>query len=177
MSLVMAKLEELINEIGEDEIINIITYLNRTEKLNDILKGCGLAHLVKDRNAYSYCTYKSGKIVVLGDSQVKERILIAICKELGIYEDRIELCLDYDKVQTYDIKKLHYNTNYAVILVGAVPHSAIGKGKSRSLIAELESKEGYPPVIRLGTESDLKITKTNFKFAITKLIEEKRIVV
>lgn len=60
---------------------------------------------------------------------------------------------------------MQYNPNYRLVIVGPMPHSTTGKGESRSTISELENGNGYPKVIRLGS-NELKITKTNFKQAL-----------
>ena len=46
-----------------------------------------------------------------------------------------------------------------------MPHSTAGKGDSSSAIANMENGNGYPKIIRLGS-NELKITKTNFKIRI-----------
>lgn len=155
-----------------EEILDVIRYrvtlANRTEKLDSLLKDWGLTEFIPNEEDDRY---KSGKIVVIGGSDVDERILSGICKNYGIGKERLEFCLDYDKAQTYNYKKLRYNSAYSVVLFGAVPHSATGKGDSGSVIAELESQSGYPPIKRLMAGSELKITKSNFKNIIKELID------
>ena len=50
-----------------------------------------------------------------------------------------------------------------------MPHSTAGKGDSSSAIAEMETRDGYPRVVRLGA-NELKISKTSFKNALQELI-------
>lgn len=57
-------------------------------------------------------------------------------------------------------------------MIGPVPHSSVGKNDSSSVIAEMKNEEGYPKVIVLDDSNGLKITKTNFKEKLYKLIEE-----
>lgn len=159
-----------VEEIEEilDEIQKRVTFANRTDELDSLLKDWGLTEFISKEDD----RYKSGKIVVIAGSEVKERILVAICKEFNIGKDRLEFCLDYDKAQTYNYWKLRNNPSYSVILFGAVPHSATGKGVSGSVVAELESQSGYPPIKRLTTGGgELKITKSNFKCAIKELLD------
>lgn len=160
-----------VEEIEEilDEIQKRITYANRTDELDILLKECGLTDFIQEEVEDRY---KSGKIVVIGGSDVEENILVGICKRFGIDKDRLEFCLDYNKAQTYNYRKLRYNQSYSVVLFGAVPHSATGKGDSGSVIAELESQNGYPPVRRLMAGNELKITKSNFKSTINDLISK-----
>lgn len=163
----MVRGKEEIEEIL-DEIQKRVTFANRTDELDSLLKNWGLTEFISNEEDDRY---KSGKIVVIAGSEVEERILVAICKEFNIGKDRLEFCLDYDKAQTYNYKKLRYNSAYSVVLFGAVPHSATGKGGSGSVVAELESQSGYPPIKRLMAGSELKITKSNFKNMIKELID------
>ena len=88
---------------------------------------------------------------MIGNSQVKERDLLGIVKNLGLDKDRFEFCLDYDAIETYNFKKLQWNINYRLVIVGPMPHSTTGKINSRSTISEMEKPDnGYPKVIRLG---------------------------
>ncbi len=159
----MEEIEEIL-----DEIQKRVTFANRTDELDSLLKDWGLTEFISNEEDDRY---KSGKIVVIAGSEVEERILVAICKNCGIGKERLEFCLDYDKAQTYNYKKLRYNSAYSVVLFGAVPHSATGKGDSGSVVAELESQSGYPPIKRLMAGSELKITKSNFKNAIKELLD------
>ena len=159
----MEEIEEIL-----DEIQKRVTFANRTDELDSLLKDWGLTEFISNEEDDRY---KSGKIVVIGGSDVDERILSGICKNYGIGKERLEFCLDYDKAQTYNYKKLRYNQAYSVVLFGAVPHSATGKGDSGSVVAELESQSGYPPIKRLMAGSELKITKSNFKNMIKELID------
>lgn len=61
-----------------------------------------------------------------------------------------------------------------MIMVGPMPHSGTSKGDSGSVIAKIESTEGYPPVVRLGTNG-LKITKTDFRNKLKEMIDTKKI--
>ena len=154
------RLEDIIDAVTEK-----IYLANRTGKLESLLDGWGLRDLM-DNDALSsndfYDTHKDGKIVVLGSSQVKEHDLLGIVKNLGFDKDRFEFCLEYKEIVNYPFSKLQYNPNYRLVIVGTMPHSTAGKGYSSSAIADMEKGNGYPKVIRLGS-NELKITKTNFK--------------
>lgn len=159
------RLEEII-----DTIVEKITLANRTGQLEEMLEQWGLEDLIDKKQQSSndfYDTYKDGKIVVLGGSQVKEKVLLGIIKELGLDKDRFEFCLDYDSIVRYQFSKLQYNPNYRLVIVGSMPHSTAGKGDSSSAISEMEKGNGYPKVVRLGS-NELKITKTGF----TKALQE-----
>jgi hypothetical protein len=54
-----------------------------------------------------------------------------------------------------------------------MPHSAKDKGDSGSIISEIESRpDFYPRMVRMGSEGNLKITKTGFKNVLYQLIQE-----
>ncbi len=159
------ELEEVIEKITEK-----ITYANRSENLEALLSEWGLSELLPQSTAYE--TIKDGKIVIVGACEVKENILNGIIKSLGLEKKRFEFCLGYEKAKTFQYKKLRYNPNYRVIIFGPVPHSSTGKNDSSSVIAEMKKHEGYPRVEVLGGNNGLKITKSNFRDTLAKLIEE-----
>ena len=157
------RLEELIDTITEKIIL-----ANRMDELDNLLDSWGLHDLIENEPLSSdtfYDTYRKGKIVVLGSSQVKEHDLLGIVKSLGLDKDRFEFCLDYKQIVSYPFSKLQYNPDYRLVIVGAMPHSTAGKGDSSSAIADMEKGNGYPKVIRLGS-NELKISKSNFKKAL-----------
>ncbi len=159
------RLEEII-----DTVTAKISRANRMDELESLLESWGLQELIDpapESNTF-YETRKNGKIVVIGASQVKERDLLGIVKKLGLDKDRFEFCLDYDAIETYNFKKLQWDINYRLVIVGPMPHSTTGKGNSRSTISEMEKPDnGYPKVIRLGS-NELKISKSNFQELLEK---------
>lgn len=159
------EIEDILDEIRKKVIIS-----NRLDELDKLLEQWGFTDFIQDEPEERY---KSGKIVVIGGSDVEERILVGICKAFNIGKDRLEFCLDYNKAQKYDYRKLRHNPSYSVVLFGSVPHSATGKSDAGSVIAEIEKQSGYPPVKRLMAGNELKITKSNFKIAIKELLDDK----
>ena len=160
--LSIEELEELFEEVER-----LLSKANRMGILDELLEKIGIS-----RHKEPVCdTYRSGKILVIGSSAVKENVLTKIAADMGIDKKRLEFCLDYKDSKTYDYKKLYYNPYYSVVIFGGVPHSSTGKGDSSSVIAEMESKEGYPRVERLCSNNELKITKTNFREKLNQLIE------
>lgn len=159
------ELEDLMEKIYET-----VTLANRCGELNTLLLKWGLQEFAAKSSAYD--TEKNGKIVVIGASEVKENVLIGIIKELGLNKDRFEFCLDYKDAKTYPYKKLQYDTNYRAVLFGPVPHSSTGKKDSSSVIAEMREKEGYPRVEILNGNNAIKITKSNFKRTLSRLIQD-----
>lgn len=67
---------------------------------------------------------------------------------------------------------MQYAPQYRLILFGPVPHSGYGKGDSGSIIAELEKSPAYPRVERLTSGNELKITKSNFRDMLERMIKE-----
>ena len=158
-------LEERIKPELDDRLSELLANLNLAGKLEEFLKLLGLDKLLQQESGYQ--VYKTGKIVVLGESSVKSKVLLAIAKDLGLDKDRFELCLDYDAAKRYDTRKMQWKANYSLVMAGPMPHSGHGKGDSSSIIAEMENEDGYPPVVRLEAGNNgLKITKTNFREAL-----------
>lgn len=160
-----------------EEVIEAVTakimLANRTEILGELLRGWGLQDLIETESVYD--TDPKGKIVVIAGSEVKEKELLGVVKSLGFDKSRFEFCLEYEKTKMYNYKKLRYNPNYRVVMFGAVPHSSKGKNDSGSVISEMQTNEGYPRVVALSDGNCAKLTKSNFKEALQKLIDERYI--
>ena len=162
-----------INELNDllEEIQHRVIEANRKGTLEELLEAWGMKDLVHSE-APKFESYKTGKIVVIGQSEVKEEMLKQIANKAGIDKNRFEFCLDYEQTKSYNYRKLQYEPLYRVVLVGPTPHKTEGTGESSSVIAEMENGEGYPRVIRLMAGEKLKITKTNFKNALADLLSE-----
>ena len=166
----LSELETEILQILPEKITEILSRANRNGQLEELLRIMGLSDLIGSGNTFE--TYKEGKIVVVGGTEVKEETLASIGKQMGIDKRRFEFCLDYKEIQKYDFRKMQYAPQYRVVLFGPVPHSGHGKGDSGSIIAEIEKSEAFPRVERLISGQELKITKTNFREKLKQLIEE-----
>ncbi len=166
----LSELEEKIKEVLPEKLTEILSRTNRTEELKDLLRLLGLSDLLQNEN--DYITYKDGIIVVIGATEVKEEVLLAIGKNLGFNKNRFEFCLDYKAAQKYDFRKMEYSSFYRVILFGPTPHSGHGKGDSGSIISGIEKRPGYPRVERLLNGQELKITRSNFRQKLEQLLAE-----
>ena len=166
----LTQLEDDIMDVLPEKITSILTKANINGTLEDLLDLLGLSELLGAENQFE--TYKDGKIVVIGGTEVKEEVLLSIAKQLGIDKKRFEFCLDYESIQKYDFRKMQYAPQYRIVLFGPAPHSCYGKGDSGSIIAEMEHSEAYPRVERLMSGSDLKITKSNFREKLQQLLQE-----
>lgn len=96
-----------IEEIGEleeeikENLLEILCRLNREEgKLEELLTLLGI-----EEEETVYETSRSGKIIVIGDSKVPERVLLAVARDLGLSKARFEFELDYTAAEKYDFKK------------------------------------------------------------------------
>ena len=163
----LLELEEAMTLELRDGLTGILSRLNRFGQLENLLDLLGMRHLLQKESGYE--VYKSGKIIVIGQSEVKQDVLLAVAKKQGIDKSRIELYLDYEDAKTFNFKKMQWQPSYSLVIVGPMPHSALGKGDYSSVIAAMEQEDGYPPVIRLGNGT-LKITKSGFRDKLKELI-------
>lgn len=150
-----------------EEIRKKVFYANRMDELDNLLVRWGIT----EDAPVEVNRFKYGKLAVIGGSDVNKSVLVGIGKSLGISKDRFEFC-DYEGAQKFNYRKLLDNLEYSAVLFGAVPHSAKDKGNSSSIIVEIETRTGYPPVKRLISGSELKITKNNFRNALQGLLEQ-----
>jgi hypothetical protein len=165
-------LEDSIRQELDDCLPGALSVMNRAGELETFLKMLGMEHLLQKEPVYQ--VYTTGKIIVIGQSDVKAEALLSIAKKLGIDKNRFELYLDYEDAKTFNFKKMQWKPQYALVMVGPMPHSGVGKGNSGSIIAALENTEGYPPVVRLGSNG-LKITKTDFRDKLEEMLNSKKI--
>lgn len=161
------KIQFLIDEIYS-KIVEEVTLANRTspDELNKVLDKYGFT---EKKQSYQYCNIRSSKIIVFGRTEIKQNILDAIAKDLGIHPERIDY-ISYDDTTNYDISNLEYSNKYSDILVGPVPHKAKNMGDYSSMIESIEANsECFPPLIRVTDEKGtLRISKTSFKTALSK---------
>ena len=167
-------LEESIKAELQDNLLHILSTLNRTGQLEEALRLWGLEHLINTDTGYH--AYKSGKILVFGETKLKANVLQAIAEKLGVDKSRLELYLDYNDAKRYHFEHIKWSPKYSAILFGPCPHSGVSKSEYGSIISSLEHEQGYPPVIRMGLE-ELKITKNGFERTLSKLISDKTITV
>ena len=165
-------LEEALKEELDEHLTEILTRLNRTECLEDFLCLLGMVHLL--RPDIGYQVHKTGKIVVIGQSDVRAEVLLSVAAKLGLEKSRFDLHLEYEDAIKFNFRKMQWEPSYSAILVGPMPHSGTTKGDFSSIITAIENGEGYPPVIRLGANS-LKITKSDFKAKLQELLDTKKI--
>lgn len=166
------ELEDNIKEELDDHLTAALSRMNRSGQLEEFLRLLGMEYLLQKESGYE--VYKTGKIVVIGQSDVKPEVLLSIAKQLGLDKNRFELYLEYEAAKKFNFQKMQWQPTYSLLMVGPMPHSGFGKGDYGSIISALESEDGYPPVVRLGTNG-LKITKSDFKAKLSEMIETKKI--
>ena len=158
-----------------ERMYGALSKANRTGELYDMLRLLDMLDVIEQPEELE--TSIRGKIVVIGDSAVKEEKLRSIASKLRLDPARFEYNLGYDAVKRFEFSKLRYNSSYRVVLVGPMPHSTKGKGEDTSAITAMENnKDIYPKVVRLISGSELKITNNSFKEALAGLICEGYIV-
>lgn len=144
-----------------------------TGRLKEYLQKIDMADLYPEEK--SSCWQDSmpdGKIIVFGESSIKEREIYASLQSVGITKERIELHLGYEELKTYSFSKLQYNAGYRLILVGPMPHSTTDKGEFSSPISMMEQTDGYSKIVRLSSNGELKITKSNLKMTVQQEIDQ-----
>ena len=170
-------------QLTQDDLLDIIAEASyklhseiknayKNNFLNGYLASIGMPELIPSKDDIGFESYSDGKILLFGDSNIKEKEILGCIKSLGIPADRIELHLGYDVAKRFDFNKLKYAPSYRLVLFGPVPHSGVSKGDYSSILTQVENGEGYPKVIRLTDGHSIKITKTSLKNA---LIEELKI--
>jgi hypothetical protein len=144
----------------------------KSGNLQDYLSSIGMTDLFpREKEAPLYDTNPEGKILIIGDTKLKDNKIYGCLKECGISKERMELQIGYDNVKKYAFSNIQYNPNYRLILFGPVPHSGEGKKEKSSIITQIESTDGYPKVVRLSDGHGLKITKTSLKKAVLNEIQ------
>ena len=165
---ILSEIEESLEKILDEDLLKIISMLNRKNQLEDFLELIGHQELIPGKKAFQ--ATKQGTIIVVGYSDVKQKHLEGVVKELGLDKERFEFYLDYVDGITRKVKSWQWNAKISAILVGPMPHSGEAKGDYGSVISALEQEDGYPPVVRLG-KNDLSISKSDFKDKLMDLLD------
>ncbi|WP_322154752.1 hypothetical protein [Paratractidigestivibacter sp.] len=159
--------DEMMGRMGL-ELLPTITRANRMGDLPELLESLGMGDLLgtpeDDPSVFM------GKVIVLGDSAVREDKLRSIIRKKGMDPDRFEFHLEYDRLKHFDFGKIRGSMGYVAILAGPMPHSTPGKVDASSFVAQVENNPGqYPPMFRMGAGHELKITNNSFKNALSWL--------
>ena len=95
----LMELEEKFRKTIAEKSEEILSKLNRDGKLEEVLELLGLADLLVDDCAYK--PYKTGKVFIVGQCEVKMQQLLGLIKCMGFDKNRFEFCLDYDDVKRF----------------------------------------------------------------------------
>lgn len=164
-------LKQDLKDFLDYNLTAVLIKLNRTGKLTQLLELLGCEDMVGG-NYYSSAQNNHGKILVLGEADVRSDKLIGVAKSLNIAADRLELRLGYDEAKRFDTRSLRYSDKYAVILVGPMPHKSVSSNGYSSMIAAMEQEDGYPKVVRVGQNGELKMSKSGFRSSLEQCIRE-----
>lgn len=132
-----------------------------------LLESFGLIDLVSNHLPYFPDTQKNGKIILFGDTQIKVKDIHGCLKQLKIDKNRFEY-VPYTDIRNYNFRNLEYNSNYSLILLGAMPHSARGMGDTNNALEWLNNNKNVAKTIRL---ENLKVTKTGLKKTLKEQIQ------
>lgn len=163
---------ELKIDIASDAtkiVVKRIIGARSVSELRSYLKSIGLEELTPEIDNFQ----PSGDIYILGNLRIKDNIVYQIFKSSSVDVSRVKIVKGYDEFKRYNFNRFQYDTSIRLIFVGPMPHSTRDRGEYSSVISKMEMEEGFPKIVRLGTEGSLKVTKTNLKEAIAKEIELK----
>lgn len=169
----LSELEENIKQELEEHLTEVLAKLNCSGQLEELLRLLGMEYLLENESRYQ--VYKTGKIIVIGQSDVNVEKLRSVVKQIGLDKSRFEFYLNYEDAKRFNFHKIQWKPSYSLIMVGPMPHSGIDKGDYSSIISAMEEEAGYPPVVRLGSNG-LKITKSDFRSKLQEMIDMKKIV-
>lgn len=130
---------------------------NRTNELENYLHKIGCSEFVVEYNTeYTH----NAKIVIIGESAIDVKEIESVAKKNGINPKRLELCLDYEKIKSIDMRRFEYNCNYSDIIFGPVPHKMVGIDDNSGAIAMIKNNTKAYPKLNLASDGNsLKITK------------------
>ena len=143
----------------EDSAIKI----HQQEKaIDELLKANCTAN--SDGAAYQ----RKQKLLVVGENK-KEVVLRAIAYEFGFDKDNLVFISEYDKIKQL-ADRIQWNSPYAGIIFGALPHKTTGTDGYSSLIQKCATEEGFPHVEEARTEAgELRLTNEAFRKAVRKM--------
>ncbi len=121
-------------------------------------------------DSYDECSYdkRTVRLLIVGQSDIGKDEVIKLLKQYNIDTKRVEMVLEYDKLQKYKWNSIQYSDKYSDIIVGPMGHKSIGSDDYSSVIARMEKEEGWPNVIRAEANSRLKFSKKSLEDALLK---------
>ena len=115
-----------------------------------------------------------GKILVLGECSLDEKVMNGISKTYGFERKDFVYEVDYDKVMSY-AGRLSYGGRYSAIILGACPHKVNLLGDYSSFIEKCKNDETLPNAYDARTFSgELKVTKESYRRTLEIIIKDLR---
>ena len=169
-SLTVYELDDLLMVVREriesGALDAAFSVANRMGELEELLRLLGMGDLADSDGLPS----RPMKVVVLGDSEVREDKLKSIVKRNGLSSRDFEFALGYEELKHFNFAKLRDSLSYLAVMVGPMPHSTPGKRDASSAIQEMKDHPDlYPPVIELRDSNGLKITNNSFGRGLSEL--------
>lgn len=131
-----------------------------------------LAQMQQDQIDGHTLLRKNQKILVIGGSEVKERILRGLAKSSSKFDnDDIEFVLEYERIKSFTSRINPWSSKYAGIIVGPCPHNVVNGGDYSSFIQRIKNEPGFPHVEETRiANGELKLTKDSFRQAINRMV-------
>ena len=105
----LSALEDEIMSVLPDRITAILSKLNRSGRLEELLELLGMEDLLKQEQ--DFYSYKEGKIVVVGGTDVKEEVLLSIAKNLGIDKADLSFVLSISRYRNLILEECSMHRN------------------------------------------------------------------
>lgn len=123
-----------------------------------------------DYDSYEECSYDKSRVrlLIAGQSDIGKNEVIKLLKRYNININRVDMILDYDDLKTYKWNSIQYSDKYSDIIIGPMGHKSVGNDGYSSVIARMETEEGWPNVIRAEANLSLKFSKNSLEEAILK---------
>lgn len=160
-------ISDIVANAFVDDSIKIISHLDAIDKLDEFLKITELKSAVRKELDRSMLQTK--KVLVVGNGLAKEVEYGQQCRNIGISPANFEFYLDFEDGAKIDFDKYKDNPEYGGIIVGAMPHNGISKGKYPSVIEYIENEPGFPKVVRSNEGGELKLSVSGFQKAVLEL--------
>ncbi len=95
------------------------------------------------------------KIFLCAGTNISKDDIMKVARDYQ-FEDRIEMELDYTKINNLNFDKFRDSQTYRYIIFGQGPHKAKGIGKYGSIISRMQSESEHYPSVILMTDSQNK---------------------
>ena len=132
--LTMQELDDLSVAMMErmgTELLPALTRANRMGELEALFAGLGMSDLLgNDRESKPL---ETGKIIVLGASQVPVDRLRKTASACEFDPDRFEFHTDYDRLKHFVFGKIRGSMGYVAIFAGPMPHKTPGRRRQAAL--------------------------------------------